>query len=384
MSVVPPQEYQDRVARTRQMMRARGVDGLLVTDPVSFYYYCGIKIPTWQKGRPAAFILPLEGEPAIVSWSGPELFARLYNRPFPSWVQDRRIYPEAPMTHEEPVDWGLIGVIRDRKLDAARLAIEMGDGCRLAMPLNDFLLVQKSFPKASFVDSSSIIWDCRIIKSAWEQSCSRKACEIGGRAFKKCIAELQPGLTTRDIQRRILQYYLEEGADIDSEPPTALGATGKGGAFQKGDILYLDGGCSYMGYRMDFTRRSVFGPPSERQLAEHNGMWDILFKVMDRMKPGVAVAEIFEYSQSLLAKTGWTNYSDHPAKRIGHGIGLENEPPSLSPFVDRVLAAGMIITPEPKIETVEGLLNAEEHICITAGGFEIYSRDPGWELNVVQ
>ena len=215
MSVVPQEEYPDRVARTRALMREKRVDGLIVTDPVSFYYYTGIKIPSWQKGRPSIFVLPLEGEPALVSWSGPGMFARLYGKPFPSWVADRRIYPEAPMVHEEPCDWGLVGVLNDRKLGAARLAIEMGDGCRLAMPLGDFRLIERTFPQATFVDSSSIIWSCRIIKSAWEQSCSRKAVEIGGRAWKRGIAELRPGITGRDIQARILRYYIEEGADIE-------------------------------------------------------------------------------------------------------------------------------------------------------------------------
>jgi Xaa-Pro aminopeptidase len=384
MSVVPQQEYADRVHRARALMRKQKVDGLIVTDPVSIYYFAGMKIPAWQKGRPSAFILPLQDEPALVTWSGPEMFARLYKRPLPSWVADRRIYPEAPMTHDEPVDWGIIGVLRDRKLSNSRLAIEMGDGCRLGMPLNDLFLVQRTFPKATFVDSSPIVWGCRVIKSAWEQACSRKACEIGGRAWKRAIAELKPGISSREIQRRILQYYLEEGADLDSEPPTALGGTGAGSTFQKGDILYLDGGCSYMGYRMDFTRRCVFGPPSDRQRAEHDRMWGILFKVMDRMKPGVPVSEIFEYSQSLMAKTNFTNYSNHPAKRIGHGIGLETEPPSLSPFDHRILEPGMIITPEPKIETVEGLLNPEEHIVITNSGYEIFSKEPDWPVHVIQ
>lgn len=378
-------EYQSRVTRARALMKQHGMDGLVVTDPVSYWYFSGQKVPTWQKGRPSAFILPLEGEPVIVSWSGPEMFSRLYHRPSPSWVKDKRIYPEAPFTFDKRVDWGLRKAIEDRKLGAGRLAVEMSDGCRLGMPVGDFLLLQEQLPKARWVDSSPVIWGCRIIKSEWERSQSRKACEIGGRAWKRCIQEdLKPGITSREIQRRILGYYLEGGADLDSEPPMALGGTGAGGAFQKGDILYLDGGCSVSGYRMDFTRRAVFGPPSERQLREHNGMWDILFKVMERIKPGVRPKEIFEYSQSLLAQTGWTNYSDHPAKRIGHGIGLENEPPSLSPFDDTVFAPGMVITPEPKIETVEGLLNPEEHIAITETGYEIYSKNPGWELYVVQ
>lgn len=106
-------------------------------------------------------------------------------------------------------------------------------------------------------------------------------------------------------------------------------------------------------------------------------------KLIERMKPGVATAEIFEFSQALVAKTPWRNYSDHPSKRIGHGIGLVNEPPYLNAFDPHILAAGMSITPEPKIETVEGLLNAEEHVIVRDGGSEIISGFPHGKLHVV-
>jgi Xaa-Pro aminopeptidase len=131
---------------------------------------------------------------------------------------------------------------------------------------------------------------------------------------------------------------------------------------------------------MDFTRRAVFGPPNDRQRREHDGMWEILIKVMEQMKPGVTQAEIFEYSQSLLAKTDFVNYSDHPAKRIGHGIGLETEPPSMNPFDPNPLQVCMTLTPEPKIESVDGLVNPEEHVAIREHGCEILSTNPGWEL----
>src|SRR5262249_26036170 len=145
--------------------------------------------------------------------------------------------------------------------------------------------------------------------------------------------------------------YADGGADLASEPPTVLGATGRGGTFAPGDVLYLDGGCSYRGYRMDFTRRAVFGPPSPRQIEGDDGMWGLLFEIIDRMKPGVAVRDLFEFSQQrLAARPQWRNYSDHPAKRIGHGIGLENEPPSICAFDDTMLQPGMALTPEPKIE----------------------------------
>jgi Xaa-Pro dipeptidase len=222
-----------------------------------------------------------------------------------------------------------------------------------------------------------------MVKSDWEIDRLKKACEIGGKAFARLLGELRIGTKQSEIQTKAVQYYIELGADLDSGPPLVLGATGPGGAFQKGDILYLDGGCSVNGYKMDFTRRAVFGPPSERQRSEHERMWEITRQLIERMKPGAATAELFDFSQSLLAKTPWRNYSDHPSKRIGHGIGLVPEPPYLNAFDEHVLEAGMSITPEPKIETTEGLLNAEEHVIVRESGGEIISGFPGSGLHVV-
>ena len=107
MSTVPMTEYELRVGRARQLMRAQGIDGLVVTDPTSFYYFTGQKVPIWMLGRPNCFLLPLDGEPVLITWSGPEMFARVYNRPYPSWVKDRRIYPEVPLSFEPTAHYRL-------------------------------------------------------------------------------------------------------------------------------------------------------------------------------------------------------------------------------------------------------------------------------------
>jgi Xaa-Pro aminopeptidase len=263
------------------------------------------------------------------------------------------------------------------------IGIELGNEPRLGLAVDDLAQLQAQLPQARWVDSGPIVWRCRMIKSEWEIGKLKKACEIGGKAWSRLLGELRIGIKQSEIQTRAVMHYLELGADLDSGPPLVLGATGAGGAFKKGDILYLDGGCSVNGYKMDFTRRAVFGPPSERQQSEHDGMWEITMKLIERMKPGTATAELFELSQSLLAKTSWRNYSDHPSKRIGHGIGLTQEPPYLNAFDEHVLACGMSITPEPKIETEEGLLNAEEHVIVRDNGAEIISGFPDSRLHVV-
>lgn len=385
MSAMPADEHADRVGRARGHMRKHGLDGLVVTDPVHYSYFTGHKVPGWMKSRPAIFILPLEGEPALITWSGPGMFARLYKQPFPSWVQDRRIYPEVPFTHEPRVDWGIADILRERGLAEGRIGIELGRETWLGIPVVDYELLREQVPRARFVDSGPVVWGCRLIKSEWEIDCLRKACEVGGKAWKRVIEELRPGISVAEVQRKTLAYYAEEGADLNSEPPSVFGATGPGRTFQKGDVLYMDGGCSYTGYKMDITRRAVFGKPSPRQQSEHDGMWELLHEIIERMRPGAAVRDLFAFSQTrLAARPEWTNYSDHPAKRIGHGIGLENEPPSISGTDDTVLAEGMVLTPEPKIESADGLVNPEEQVVVRASGPEVISHVPASGLFVVE
>jgi len=384
MAPMPSDEYPNRIKRARQLMRERGVDGLIVTDATHYSYFTGHKVASWMRSRPSIFVLPLDGEPSLITWSGPEMFARLYKQPFPSWVQDRQIYPEVPLGPEPRVDWGIAGILKKRGLATGTLAIELGRETWLGIPVVDFELLKEQMPKARFVDSGPVVWGCRLIKSEWEIDCMRQACAIGGAAWRRAFEDLKPGISTATVQRSVLNYYIEGGADLSSEPPMVLGATGPNRTFQNGDVLYIDGGCSCSGYKMDFARRAVFGRPSQRQVVEHDGMWGILNEIIERMKPGVSVRELFEYSQSRIAQhPEWRNYSDHPSKRIGHGIGLENEPPSISGTDDTVLEVGMVLTPEPKIESVDGLVNPEEHVVIRQFGCEILSAGSDWKLHVV-
>jgi len=382
---IPQTEFDHRIARAREKMREMEMDGLIVTDPLNFQYFTGQPTPPWMKSRASIFILPLESEPALISWSGPGMFARLYQRDYPSWVADRHIYPDVPFSRDEAVDWGIRAVIEDRGLSRSRLGIELGRETWLGLSYVDFERLKSELPQASFVDSGPVTWFCRLIKSEWEIDCLRRACIIGGRAWDQVFDEVKAGDDIRSVQTRILKAYMNEGADLNSGPPICLGATGPQNTFQQGDILYLDGGPRYLGYRMDYTRRGVFGAPSQRQLDEHNGMWNILFEVIERMKPGVAVKDLFEFSQKKLSqRSEWKNYSTHPALRIGHGIGLENEPPSMSAFDDMVLQEGMVLTPEPKIESVDGLVNPEEQVVIRAHGAELLSDCSDYKLRIIE
>src|SRR5260370_431907 len=125
------------------------------------------------------------------------------------------------------------------RVDSGALGIELGRETWLGIAVVDFELLKEQLPKARFVDSSPVVWGCRLIKSEWEIDCMRQACEIGGVAWHRAFQDLRPGMAASAVQKNVLRYYIEGGADLNSEPPMVLGATGPNRTFQKGDVLLI-------------------------------------------------------------------------------------------------------------------------------------------------
>lgn len=382
MAGVPDEEYADRVSRARSLMSERGIDALIVTDSTTYQYFTGHRAPG-HAGRPSAFVLPRDGDPALISLWVQQMFHELDGLPFPSWVEDRRFYTEFPFDSARPTDWGIADVLRERGVAEGTLAIELGEWTKLGLPVADYERLKGDLPGAEFVDGGVVSWGCRMRKSDWEIGQMRRACETSGNAWAQVLPELRVGDTAKDISKKIALAYDEAGGPM-MFAGFARGATGEGEAFQQGDVLYLDGGGTFGGYPTDFTRRAVFGEPSPRQLEEHRVALEIQQAMLDAMRPGVPVAKLFEVAVAGIEAAGLRNYSDHPAKRVGHGIGLEQgEPPSISGTDETVLEARMTLTVEPKFYSEDGLVNPDEMVLVTEEGHEILSTVPSRELHVV-
>lgn len=382
MKGVPDQEFDRRVQCARELMGERGIDVLLVTDPVHYQYFTGHRAPG-HAGRPSIFVLPRDGQPALITMWVQQMFNELDGLPFPSWVEDKRFYTEFPFEPSRPTDWGVADVLRERNATRSTIAIELGEWTRLGLPVADYERLKADLPEARFIDGGTVAWGCRMIKSEWEIVQIRRACELSGRAWEGVLRELEIGHTARDIAKMIALAYDELGGPM-MFAGFARGATGEGGAFKAGDILYLDGGGTFGGYPTDFTRRAVFGAPSPRQLEEHRVALEIQAAMLDALRPGVPVASVFQIGVERTEAAGLRNYADHPAKRLGHGIGLEQgEPPSLSGADPTILKTGMVVTVEPKFYSEDGLVNPDEMVLVTDDGCEILSTIPDRGLHVV-
>jgi Xaa-Pro aminopeptidase len=73
------------------------------------------------------------------------------------------------------------------------------------------------------------------------------------------------------------------------------------------------------------------------------------------------------------------------AGRMGHGLGMQlTEWPSIIPTERTVLEAGMVLTLEPSVETVDGrIMVHEENIAITETGAVFLNTPAGRALGIV-
>ncbi len=158
----------------------------------------------------------------------------------------------------------------------------------------------------------------------------------------------------------------------------------EGGSRQvlKGDMVWIDGGCSINGYFSDFSRACVIGKASERQKKAQRLIHEITLVGMDMLRPGMPVSQIAARMNQAVLELDLpiTSNISGLAGRVGHGIGMcITEPPSLSESDPTILEEGMVVTIEPGVATPFGTFHIEENVLVTKEGPVLLS-SPYWEL----
>lgn len=372
-------ELGQRLARARTAMDSAGLDALFLTERSNYYYFTGHRSAQYEhKMRPMGIVLPLRGEPAAV----------VYSRDLAA-IQKSAGWDQVQSYVDVPFPVEMLGeMLRSVGLDRSgtKIGAELGTNERLALPVADFRWLQTELlPGAEFVDAAPLLRELKIRKSPLELALLRHACWISQAAWERTCERLRPGVTARRVAETLTIAMLELGADL-THPGKINQAFPLDHAYREGDALWCDYGAIYRGYNADIARRAVFGRPTDEQRRQHELIWGIATTCIDAVKPGVRASDIARVCNEQLRRAG------HPElvgpKRVGHGIGLEpSEPPSLSLADDTVLAPGMVVTPEPRIDLSKTeRLHVEEDILVSADspdGHEWLSRG-GAELQVIE
>lgn len=375
-------EYEGRCENVQKLMEEENLKGLFITEGTNFNYFSGGTRRT-DYSRPTFMLLPLKGDPIVLVHKFPE-----ENRRREIWVEDIRIYQTLQGT---PFDM-VVEAMKDVGLDEGRVGAELGFEQRLGISFNDLIKLKELLPKVEFVDAADVFWGTRMIKSPEEIERHRRACQITVQAFHLLFSSLQEGMSEREIVGKFIKLQVDLGgsapwASINSGPENYF-CTGTGGPtdrrIQKGNQVWMDGGCSYRGYGCDFCCAGTVGPPSDKQQKTQEMIVEITERIVKAVQPGMRACDLDGLNSAEWKRYGY-DYAeiDFGGGRIGHGIGLlATEPPHIGPYDKTVIRPGMVFTIEPGMPTEFGCFQAENNLVVTEEGCEVMNK-MNWDLRII-
>jgi Xaa-Pro aminopeptidase len=336
---IQPAERAARLARAQGLMKANGIGAVLIEPGSSMVYFTGVE--WWRSERLTAAILPVEGEPCIVT-------------PFfeePSVRQTLAVPAEVRVWQEDqnPLDV-VAGFLRDRKLAGRPVGIE--ETARFFA----FDGLAHVLPGAKLVSANPVVRGCRMRKSAAEIALMQLATQVTLAAYRWTYDRVERGMTGAEIGALMNAATRKLGG----APEFALALIGPAAALPHGSrevvrvadgqVVLMDCGCAVQGYQSDVSRTWVHGTASKAQRT----VWDQVARgqqvAFAAARIGAAAGSVDDAVRRYYESQGYGPGYRLPglSHRTGHGIGLDgHEPVNLVHGETTRLAAGMCFSDEP-------------------------------------
>jgi Xaa-Pro dipeptidase len=345
--------------RLQEWLAARQVEAAYLSDPVSIAYLTGFLSEPHERlmglavreGAAVLVVPGLDEEAATAAAHGVEVRA---------WRDG-----------EDP--WALVAAALGRR--AALLAVEKGH-----LSLAAWERLSSITAEPMVVDVGAELRRLRARKMPEEIRLLERAAQLTDEVTAGVLGELRAGRSELELAAAIDLRIASAGGQpafatiVGSGPNSAqphLRPTGR--RIQPGDLVLLDFGAAWAGYKADTTRVAVIGEPDARQLEVHQLVLAAHDAAVAAVRPGVTVGEVDEAARSVIRAGGLAERFIH---RVGHGLGLEaHEDPSLDPGGATVLDEGMIVTIEPGVYLPGwGGIRIEDDLVVEAGGGRMLTR----------
>jgi Xaa-Pro dipeptidase len=365
-------EMDRRYAGARVRMAERNLDALLITGEENFQYFAGGSASLalhYSLSRPNCLILPLEGDPVIITQTKDYITLATYISEFREYFDVLRFPPQL-----------VVDTLRELGLRHHRVGVELGQEQRMGIPVGAYLALVAALPGVEFVDAADIVIALRMVKSEEELVYIRRAAAVTGRARQRLFdRHIVAGMTEREVARAMRRLILEEGGDQTSFVHLQLDRPGCKNQFhydrplRRGDVLAVDTG-AYVGmYTIDYPRMATLGKATELQRRAHAAVLEVTRRMADALRPGIRCSDLHRLAVRAIEEVGAR--IDRPEKlrggRFGHGQGmLVTEPPSINPEDHTVLEVGMVISTEPGLRMGDVHFLWEDTHVITEDGHQ--------------
>lgn len=332
-----PEEFADRMARTRAEMAARELDVLLVFAPESQYWLTGYDTFGY------CFFQCL-----IVSARDPVLLTRsadLRQAQLTSTVQDIRIWRDS--ADAQPADT-LKALLTELGLTGKRIGWETRTH---GLTHANGAAVAETLP--GLLDASDLISTLRLVKSPAEIACVREAARLGDAAWEAGLAEIRPGAHEGRVLAAMQGAVFEGGGDypgnefIIGSGPYALLCRYQAGRRRLADEdqITLEWAGVSRHYHSALMKTVAVGKAKPRHKALQAAAEEALLACEAALRPGNRLGDVFAAHAEVLDRHG---LAAHRLNACGYALGARFSPSwmedqMLYENAPTVVAPGMVI-----------------------------------------
>lgn len=351
---------QNRIKALKKEMDKSGLNGYMMTDTKNIYYFTGfLDIPDAK----LCLVVPLDGEPVLFASQLSYLAAHDKAR----GCAVKLVKPSEKIWDES--------VNEVRALKLAKVGFD-----DMEVPFYSKIIKLRGI---NFQQRRELIWRLRKVKSDEEIRYMKKAAEFADAGMKAGLGAVKEGVHEYEVAAEV-EYEMRMRGSEGTAFETIV-ASGPRSAYphgicsdrviQKGDLVILDIGGVYRGYRSDLTRTVVAGKPSSKQEKIFNLVLRAQGEAFKKVKAGVKASDLDALARGVIEKEG---YGDKFVHGLGHGVGLDiHEPPKLSKSSKDILEKGNVITIEPGIYIQDfGGVRIEDTVLVLDGRGEKLTKTP--------
>jgi Xaa-Pro dipeptidase len=351
-----------RLEKLYQLLEENGLDAIALNPGPTLTYITGLDFHLME--RPVIALFSLRKDPVIIL---PELemeqlkLASTSMKPYPfgdnpnTWLN---VFKEVGKTAQ---------------LEGKNIGLEP-----LRLRLMELRYLESGFPLSHMCSAETVINLLRIHKDVEEVDSLKKAVEIAQKALLNTIPAIRPGVSEIELASELTIQLLKAGSETELafSPITSTGpnsadphATPSDRPIKQGDLLVIDYGAKYNGYRSDITR--TFG------IDEIEPEYETIYELVKQANaaghraagPGIPARDVDLAARKVIEDGGYGPYFTH---RTGHGLGMEaHEAPYIHDANYDHLEKGNVFTIEPGIYLPgRGGVRIEDDVLITETGSE--------------
>ena len=359
-------------------MRIEALQRLQVTNSIAcvalmpganLHYFTGL--PAHISERPTVVFVPATGQLAVLL---PELEAPSARWHLPG---DARLFT---YRDEDGHEAAFHQVAAELELEGKAIGVEY-----LAMRLLEARRIEQSADGCRLLAVEPWLPPLRMSKDEAEIDCMRQAVGIAERAIQRLLdaRAIRAGRSELEIAADLRIALLQEGAQGDAFSPIVVAgpnsasphASPSDRTLESGDLVVIDWGAVYQGYRSDITRTFVLGTPTPELEQIHDAVLSANQAGRLAARPKMPAQEVDRAARRVITRSGYGQFFIH---RTGHGLGLEtHEPPYIVEGNRELLEPGMTFTVEPGVYLPGiGGVRIEDDVVVTTDGSETLTTLP--------